>query len=91
MEVVNEQTTIKVYGGHDGTFTLYDDDGISQEYMTGVQTLTKLAWDDRSKKLTISPASAKVAGKRTFKIALLPLGTVKEVTYTGKPISVTFN
>jgi alpha-glucosidase (family GH31 glycosyl hydrolase) len=34
-QVVNEPTTLKVYTGTDGSFTLYDDDGISQDYLDG--------------------------------------------------------
>ena len=38
-EPVTEPTTLKVYRGADGEYTLYEDDGISQEYLTGERQL----------------------------------------------------
>ena len=34
---VTEPTTLRVYRGANGQFTLYDDDGISQEYLKGTE------------------------------------------------------
>ena len=39
---VTEPTTLKVYRGADGQFTLYDDDGISQEYLKGRGSWTRI-------------------------------------------------
>ena len=38
-EPVSEPTTLRVYRGADGEFTLYDDDGISQDYLRGQRHL----------------------------------------------------
>src|SRR3712207_7528553 len=38
------------------SFTLYEDDGISQGYLQNKGTWTKLSWDDGAKKLTITAA-----------------------------------
>jgi alpha-D-xyloside xylohydrolase len=44
---------LHVYEGADAHFTLYRDDGITYAYEEGDYTLTPLAWDDASKRLTI--------------------------------------
>ena len=91
-QVVTEPTTLKVYSGADGQFTLYEDDGISQEYLKGKGTWTRLSWNDKDKKLTIEPGapkgSANQVSNRTFKVQLLPEGVTKEVSFTGKRMEV---
>jgi alpha-glucosidase (family GH31 glycosyl hydrolase) len=91
---VSEPTTLKVFRGADGSFTLYDDDGISQEYLAQKGSWTKIAWNDRARQLTIEPGAPKgatnVASERTFKVVVLPEGTTKNVTYTGKRVQTTF-
>ncbi|GGG76100.1 hypothetical protein GCM10007415_04780 [Parapedobacter pyrenivorans] len=83
-------TTIKVYHGADGAFTLYEDDGVTLDYEKGESTQTQFIWNNAGNKLTISPASSGTAKAKTFKVELLPTGTIKEVNYTGKPVDVTF-
>jgi alpha-glucosidase/alpha-D-xyloside xylohydrolase len=92
---VTEPTTLKVYSGADGEFTLYEDDGISQGYLQNKGTWTKLLWADGAKKLTITAApptgvTNESIASRTFKVELLPQGTVKTVTYNGHRAEVPF-
>ncbi len=92
---MTEPTTLKVYSGANGEFTLYEDDGNSQNYLQNQGTWTKLSWDDGAKKLTISaapPAGVTNVSNvpREFKVELLPAGTVKTVTYNGCQAEVTF-
>ena len=62
----------KVYRGADGQFTLYEDDGISQEYLKGRGIWTRIAWNDRTQQLTIEPGAPRgatnVATPRTFRV-----------------------
>ena len=58
---VSEPTTLRIYGGADGEYTLYDDDGISQDYLKARGTWTRIAWNDRAKQLTIEPGAPKGA------------------------------
>ena len=44
---MTEPTTLHVYRGANGEFTLYDDDGISQEYCKGRGKWTRMTWNDR--------------------------------------------
>jgi alpha-glucosidase/alpha-D-xyloside xylohydrolase len=93
-ERVSEPTTLRIYGGANGDYTLYEDDGISQDYLKARGTWTRIVWNDRTKQLTIEPAPPKgatnVTVKRVFKVALLPGGATKEVTYAGKRVQITF-
>jgi len=90
---VDEPTTIKIFSGADGNFTLYDDDGTTLDYLNGEQSFTSFRWDDAAKKLTIGPGEANnaTAPARTFTVELLPQGTTKQVSYTGKSTEITFN
>ncbi|MES2441881.1 MAG: TIM-barrel domain-containing protein [Pseudomonadota bacterium] len=45
--------SIRVYPGRDGTFALYDDDGVSEAYRKGAGAVT-LRWDDAAGRLTAS-------------------------------------
>jgi alpha-glucosidase (family GH31 glycosyl hydrolase) len=55
---VSEPTTLRVFPGADGTFTLYDDDGQSLGYRDGTDPRTvwiRFHWDDAHRTLTIEP------------------------------------
>ena len=84
---VDEPTTLKIYRGANGNYTLYDDDGISLDYLKGSSVETLIQWDDAVKCLTIEPQS-KGNPKRTFKIELIPDGTTKEMRYTGQRLEI---
>ena len=43
---------IKVYPGADASFTLYNDDGVTYGYESGVREIKTLKWDDRKGVLT---------------------------------------
>ncbi len=92
---VTEPTTLKVYSGTSGEFTMYEDDGHSQNYMQNKGTWTKLSWDDGAKKLTISAAppagvTNEWTASREFKVEMLPAGIVKTVTYNGRRAEVNY-
>ena len=92
-EPVSDPTTIRIYRGADGQYTLYDDDGISQAYLRHDATLTRLTWNDRARRLTIAPAArpgvlTRPVG-RPFDVLLLPDSIRKTVTYAGSTTQVT--
>lgn len=92
---VTEPTTLKVYSGANGEFTMYEDDGNSQNYLQNKGTWTKLSWDEGAKKLAISAAlpagvTNESTASREFKVEMLPAGTIKTVTYNGRQAEVTF-
>jgi alpha-glucosidase/alpha-D-xyloside xylohydrolase len=92
---VTEPTKLKVYSGANGEFTMYEDDGNSQNYMLNNGMWTKLSWDDGAKKLTISAAppagvTNESTASREFQVEMLPARTVKTVTYNGRHAEVTY-
>jgi alpha-glucosidase (family GH31 glycosyl hydrolase) len=93
-EPVKEPTTLKVYRAADGQYTLYEDDGISQEYLKGRGSWTRMVWNDRARQLTIEPGAPRgatnVVAERTFRVQLMPEGTTRDVTYTGRRVQVAF-
>lgn len=91
---VDGLTTIKVYRGADGQFTMFEDDGISLDYLKDRATWTSMRWDDSGQSLTIEPGAPEGAtnqpSNRVFKVELLPDGTTKNVTYTGQRAEIKF-
>jgi alpha-glucosidase (family GH31 glycosyl hydrolase) len=89
-EPIDEPTTLRIYRGSDGTYTLYGDDGISQDYLKQRGTWTRILWNDRARTLTLEPGApsgaTNIAGERVFRILLLPDGTRAEVRYTGRRV-----
>jgi alpha-glucosidase/alpha-D-xyloside xylohydrolase len=77
-QAVDQPTTIRIYGGADGSFTLYDDDGHTLGYQNGTdprQVWIHFEWNDAARKLVITPGSQMkrwpVGMKRTFGIRLM--------------------
>jgi alpha-glucosidase/alpha-D-xyloside xylohydrolase len=93
-QTVTGPTTLRVYSGADGQFTLYEDDGISQEYLSGRGTWTRMAWSDARRELTIEPGppagSTQLAMQRHFDILVLPANERRSVRYSGEPLRVRF-
>jgi alpha-glucosidase/alpha-D-xyloside xylohydrolase len=86
-EAVTEPTTVRVYRGANGSYSLYADDGISQDYLSGRGTsFTRMAWNDRTKQLTFEGG----APARAFNVQLLPENVTKAVKYGGQRLTVTF-
>jgi alpha-glucosidase (family GH31 glycosyl hydrolase) len=92
-EPVGEPTTLRIYTGADGEFTLYDDDGKSLDYLRDAGTWTRMTWREAERRLSIEP-DARMKGKplpsRTFSLVLLPGEVRKAVTCTGERVEVDF-
>lgn len=92
-ERVTGPTTLRVYPGADGQFTLYEDDGISQSYLAGQGTWIRMTWNDRAQTLTLEPGAP--AGQRSdavtrrFRVQL-PDGVTRDVTYEARRVVVAF-
>jgi alpha-D-xyloside xylohydrolase len=82
-----------VYPGADGSSVIYDDDGTSLDYKRDIATWTRFRWDERSQTLRIEPDSrtkAKSVGDRKFEVSIVRQGRSKTVTYSNRPIEVSF-
>ncbi|MEO5888634.1 MAG: TIM-barrel domain-containing protein [Ferruginibacter sp.] len=93
-EPVTEPTVLTIFTGANGQFTLYEDDGISQDYLKGKATWTSLTWNEQEKQLTIASGAPKEfknqPGSRTFKVRLIPGNEIKTVAFKGQPVKVKF-
>lgn len=87
---------LRIYGGADGDFTLYDDEGDNYDYETGAYATIPLHWDDRAQTLTFGERQGRYAGMpsdREFRIVCvapnhgtgIPLTATADadVRYTG--------
>jgi len=62
---------LRIYGGADGNFTLYEDEGDNYNYEHGVHSLIHIHWDEKAEKLTIEDRRGNFPGMlehRTFHI-----------------------
>jgi alpha-D-xyloside xylohydrolase len=94
---------LRVYPGADGAFTLYEDEGDGYRYEQGAFSTIQLAWNNRSRTLTINARQGAFPGmlnERTFRIALVsaghaigiePAATATEIRYAGAEMSVTLS
>ena len=89
-EELKEPLTVRIYTGASGSFSLYEDDGISQQYLKGNYTITRFSWDDAAGKITISPVAGNVAGTgvRKFVFELMPAGTRINAVWDGNEFRV---
>lgn len=88
-EEVEEDLTFRIYTGADGDYTLYEDDGISNDYLrdTGYNII-RMLWDDASRTFKIDPSVLKMNGnaQRTFKVTTIPDGKTYEILFDGNPV-----
>ena len=89
-EPVTEPTTIRIYRGADGEFTLYDDDGNSQEYLQSEGMRTRFVWHDAQRKLSVDATSKGAFPAREFNVVLLPENVNKKLTFSGPSVDVNF-
>jgi alpha-glucosidase/alpha-D-xyloside xylohydrolase len=89
---VSEPTTLRIYRGANGQYTLYDDDGVSQAYLQHRGTWTRLTWNDGTGVLALEPGTpagaTNVIGTRRFQVVTIPDGRRAEVTYAGRRVTV---
>jgi len=92
-EPVNEPTTIQVYSGDNGEFSLYDDDGRTLDYTKDIFSVILFRWDEVNRTLIISPEN-KMTGsnmqRRKFNIVLIPGNIRKEIEYEGNAMELKF-
>lgn len=92
--------TLYVYGGKDGEFTLYEDEGTNYGYEAGRYATIPMKWDNARHTLTIGKRQGSFPGmlqSRSFNIVFVnatnargynPDARGKKVTYKGQEIKV---
>jgi len=92
---VSEPTTIRVFPGEDGAFTLYDDDGQTLGYREGSDPQTvwiRFQWDDATRRLTIERDERMQEWRgptRQFVVELSHGSTVTDpIEFRGEPVVI---
>ncbi len=93
--------TLFVYAGADGSFTLYEDDGLTYGYERGSSARIPIRWNETSRTLTLGARTGSFPGmlkERTFGIVFVspdkPVGfsfdakPLRTVSYRGEAIEV---
>lgn len=102
-DVSTEPVTLFVAAGADGSFTLYDDEGINYNYEKGMKSTIPLTYDNATSTLTIGARDGEYPGMLTDRkfnvvkvdpshpVAFDKKAAGKMVDYTGKEIKITLD
>jgi alpha-D-xyloside xylohydrolase len=80
--------TLNIYPGHDGVFTLYDDDGTSFQFEKGEYAKIRCEWKDLTRELTLTmdKGSKLLPGTpRSIEVKVIGRGT-QRLNFDGKPL-----
>ncbi len=95
-----DEVTLYVYGGKNGSFTLYEDEGTNYDYENGLYTMIPLSFNQADQSLTIGQREGSYPGmveNRKFNIIYVdannpkpynPEAIGKVVNYSGEAITV---
>ncbi|MEO1023373.1 MAG: DUF5110 domain-containing protein, partial [Bacteroidota bacterium] len=92
----NDVLHTMIYAGANASFELFEDDGISNDYMDGIYAKTMLEWVEtgESATLTIAPVQGSFKGMladRTWNIELYSAKEIESASLNGTPVSFTQN
>jgi alpha-glucosidase/alpha-D-xyloside xylohydrolase len=91
---IADPTSLRIYRGASGEFMLYEDDGVSQEYLNGRGSWIRIQWNDQERRIIVEPAppegATNVVRERIFRVEMLPEGTVVEIRYAGARVEGRF-
>ena len=86
--------TFTVYTGADGRFSLYEDDGVTNQYVNGAYSRIPLTYDDKARTLTIGARSGTFKGMvadRTFKVRFVRPGTSTSASFDDYDAQVAYS
>nr|HQU71364.1 glycoside hydrolase family 31 protein [Calditrichia bacterium] len=90
-ELDPSQLILNLYTGGEGTFTLYEDDGISERFRTRAELRsTTLTYREKERRLTIAPASGTYPGApegRSYTVRVFGLDEPRTVTLNGRKLT----
>jgi alpha-glucosidase (family GH31 glycosyl hydrolase) len=94
---ISEPTTLRIYPGAEGSFTLYDDDGKSMGYRSGSDANTQwiqFLWNDQKRELTLeSDGRMKKwpGGEKKYSIEIMgDKAQPKAVSFAGEKLTLKF-
>ncbi|HEY6448359.1 MAG TPA: TIM-barrel domain-containing protein [Acidobacteriaceae bacterium] len=93
---------LRIYPGSDGSFRLYEDDGVTYDYEKGAYSWIPMQWDEAARTLTIGDRQGQFPAMltaRTFNVVLVGPGhgvgegaaTGKTVVYSGAALRLSFS
>jgi alpha-D-xyloside xylohydrolase len=80
--------TIFIYKGTDGSFTLYEDEGVNNNYENGAYTLIPFSYSETDRSLTIGARKGEFSGMlqdRTFNVILVSKEKPVKLDYAAAP------
>lgn len=100
-EQKEEELEIRIYGGADAEFELYEDDNKTYAYENGIYSLIRFQWDDQNRQLNICDKEGKFIEypQRSFRVRLyMPTDNGQNISvqeklihYENKHVSINFN
>jgi alpha-D-xyloside xylohydrolase len=90
----NGPLTLLVYAGSDGSFSLYEDDGVSRQYLNGAYSRIPFTYDDKSGTLTIGAREGTFPGmtaKRTIRVRLLRPDRPRTLAFDSGDVTVVYD
>ena len=93
-EVSNEPVTLFVCAGRDGSFTLYDDEGVNFNYEKGMKASIPLTWNNAESTLTIGERMGEYPGmlkNRKFNVVLVDPSHPVAFDKAVKGVAVDYN
>ncbi len=89
---VSDPLEVRVYPGANAQFSLYEDEGDNYNYQNGASTRIPMTWNDATKTFAIANRLGSFPGMLTERHlnVVLPDGTTKSLTYTGKAVQIKF-
>jgi alpha-glucosidase (family GH31 glycosyl hydrolase) len=90
-EEVDGPLTLQVYPGADGSFLLYEDDGVSFGYRTGDWMEIKIDWDDRARRLSLRLSDGsrmRPPLRRKVEVRIAPGKETQSAVFTGDPVEI---
>lgn len=90
-----DNLTVRVYGGADGEFVLYEDENDNYNYEKGKFSTITFKWNNQEKTLSVGDRTGSfkgMLGARKFNVVLIAdgksAGRSKSITYNGKLINM---
>lgn len=90
-EESSEPLTLRVYPGADGSFTLYEDDGVSFRYEQGEFTRIFCSWDDTSHTLKLkADPKGRLPADRILVVEIAGIAANRKIIMSGKTVTAQF-
>lgn len=87
--IQKDKLIIKIYPGKNGTFKLYEDDGVTEKYKNGEKRETVFKYDNKSKTFSIEKAHGNFTGAfktKDYTFYFIETSKVKNVILEDRPL-----